>query len=76
VWSKDDVIKAYTLNARIETIKEKPSFKGAVKNRCLIIADGFYEWQWLDKKGAKKQNIYLQAKIVSLLHLQVYTLIG
>jgi len=62
VWSKDDTIKAYTLNARIETIKEKPSFKGSVKNRCLVIADGFFEWQWLDKKGTKKQKYLLTSK--------------
>lgn len=58
-WSKDEEIRSYTLNARIETIKEKVSFKGVVKNRCLIIADGFYEWQWLDKKGTKKQKYQL-----------------
>jgi len=62
LWSKDDAIKAYTLNARIETIKEKPSFKGAIKNRCLVITDGFFEWQWLDKKGTKKQKFQLTAK--------------
>ena len=61
-WSKDETIRAYTLNARIETIKEKPSFKGVIKNRCLIIADGFYEWQWLDKKGTKKQKYLLTSK--------------
>lgn len=54
-WAKDDSIKKYTLNARIETLSEKPSFKNAVNNRCLIIADGYYEWQWLDPKGKKKQ---------------------
>jgi putative SOS response-associated peptidase YedK len=58
-WAKEESIRAYTLNARIETIKEKPSFKGSVNNRCLIIADGFYEWQWLDKKGTKKQKYQL-----------------
>lgn len=55
-WAKDETIRDYTLNARIETIKEKNSFKGSVNNRCLIIADGFYEWQWLDPKGKKKQK--------------------
>lgn len=54
-WAKDDGIKKYTLNARIETLSEKPSFRNAVNNRCLIIADGYYEWQWLDPKGKKKQ---------------------
>ena len=55
-WSKDESIREYTLNARIETIKEKPSFKNCIDNRCLIIVDGFYEWQWLTKSGSKKQK--------------------
>lgn len=55
-WSKDQKMRAYTLNARIETITEKPSFKSYVKNRCLILANGFYEWKWLDKKGKTKQQ--------------------
>ncbi|WP_188050818.1 SOS response-associated peptidase [Flavobacterium sp. GP15] len=53
-WSKNDDIKVMTLNAKIETIKEKPSFKDVVNQRCLIIANGFYEWQWLDSKGKNK----------------------
>lgn len=55
-WSKDDKIKQYTLNAKIETLHEKPSFRNVMNNRCLIIADGFYEWQWLDPKGKQKQK--------------------
>ncbi len=55
-WAKDDTIKKHTLNARIETIQEKPAFINSVNNRCLILADGFYEWQWLDQKGKNKQK--------------------
>jgi len=55
-WAKDDSIKQYTLNAKIETLNEKPAFKSVVNKRCLIIADGFYEWQWLDLKGKQKQK--------------------
>ena len=55
-WAKDKTIAANTLNARIETITEKPSFRNSVKNRCLILSDGFYEWQWLDPKGKLKQQ--------------------
>jgi putative SOS response-associated peptidase YedK len=55
-WSEDISIRNYTLNARIETLSEKKSFKDVVQNRCLIIADGFYEWQWLTKSGSKKQK--------------------
>jgi putative SOS response-associated peptidase YedK len=55
-WAKDKTIRKYTLNAKIETLHEKPSFKNSITNRCLIIADGFYEWKWLDSKGKKKQK--------------------
>jgi len=56
IWAKDETIQQNTLNAKIETLGEKPSFKDNVKNRCLVIADGFYEWQWLDAKGKQKQK--------------------
>lgn len=55
-WSDSKSIQQYTLNARIETLHEKPSFNRAVQNRCLILADGFYEWQWLTKSGSKKDK--------------------
>lgn len=58
-WAKDDSMKKNTLNARIETINEKPSFRSSVTNRCLVLADGFYEWQWLDEKGKQKQKYEL-----------------
>lgn len=58
-WAKDSTIQKNTLNARIETIAEKPSFKYSVQNRCLILADAFFEWQWLDPKGKKKQKYKL-----------------
>ncbi|HPQ07845.1 MAG TPA: SOS response-associated peptidase [Bacteroidia bacterium] len=58
-WAKDITIRKNTLNARVETIHEKPSFKGVLNNRCLVIADGFYEWQWLDDKGKQKQKYEL-----------------
>lgn len=45
-----------TLNAKIETATEKPAFRNSVKNRCLIIANGYYEWQWQDPKGKQKQK--------------------
>lgn len=55
-WSRDKEIRKNTLNARVETIQEKASFKNCVQNRCLILADGFYEWQWQDELGKKKQK--------------------
>lgn len=55
-WAKDSSFRKNTLNARYETIGEKPSFRNITQNRCLVLADGFYEWQWLDEKGKKKQK--------------------
>lgn len=58
-WSKDASIGNRLINARAETISEKPSFREAFRRRrCLIVADGFYEW----KKSAtgKKQPFYFR----------------
>lgn len=55
-WSKDDKIQKYTLNARIETLHKKPSFRNYVNQRCLVLANSFFEWQWSDPKGKKKQK--------------------
>jgi putative SOS response-associated peptidase YedK len=55
-WARDASIKKSTLNARIETLNEKPAFKNCANNRCLILCDGFYEWKWLDLKGKVKQK--------------------
>jgi len=44
-WAKDPSIGNRMINARAETVAEKPSFRTAYrKRRCLILADGFYEW--------------------------------
>jgi putative SOS response-associated peptidase YedK len=55
-WSRDIDFRKNTLNARIETIHEKPSFKNITQNRCLVIASSFFEWRWLDEKGKIKQK--------------------
>lgn len=57
-WAKDPKIGAKMINARAETVAEKPAFRSAFKNRrCLVLADGFYEWQQLQ---GKKQPYYIQ----------------
>ncbi|MGW7103431.1 SOS response-associated peptidase [Streptomyces sp. NPDC054838] len=45
-WAKDPGVGARMINARVETVHEKPAFRRALaKRRCLLPADGFYEWQ-------------------------------
>jgi putative SOS response-associated peptidase YedK len=56
-WSKDVAIGSRLINARGETVADKPSFRAAFKRRrCLIPASGFYEWQ---KQGKTKQPIFI-----------------
>lgn len=55
-WSKDPALGNKLINAKAETLAEKPSFKYALeKRRCLIPADGFYEW---DKRAKPAQPLY------------------
>ncbi len=50
-WAKEKGIGNKMINARAETVHEKPSFRAAFRaRRCLILADGFYEWRTIDKK--------------------------
>ena len=58
-WAKDDTIKKNTLNARIETVTDKPAFRNSVENRCLVLANAYFEWQWLDEKGKEKQKFLI-----------------
>jgi len=60
-WSKSMKIGSKLINARIETIAEKPSFRNAlIKRRCVVIADGYYEWQKMT--GKQKQAWYITLK--------------
>jgi len=50
-WAKDPKIGYKMFNARAETLTEKPSFRKLLpRRRCLILADGFYEWKEIDGK--------------------------
>jgi len=56
-WAKDPTIGSKMINARAETLAEKPSFRSGFKyHRCLIMADGFYEWK--QQPGTKAKTPY------------------
>ncbi len=57
-WAKDHKIGSKMINARSETVREKPSFREAFRRRrCFIVADGYYEWQ---KRGKEKQAFHIR----------------
>ena len=56
-WAKDPSIGNRMINARAETLAVKPAFRVALrKRRCLVVADGFYEWQ---QRERGKQPVYI-----------------
>ena len=66
-WAKDPKIGSRMINARSETLSEKPSFKRSFKGqRCLVIADGFFEWA---KTDSGKVPMFIRAKSKRLIGL-------
>ena len=58
-WSKDKKYASNLINARLETLNDKPSFKGLVKShRCIVVASGYYEWV---KTQNGKQPMYIHS---------------
>ena len=59
-WAKDPSIGSRMINARAETVAEKPAFKHSLKGkRCMVVADGFFEWQ---KRDRTKVPMYIRLK--------------
>lgn len=57
-WAKDEKFGARMINARIETLTEKPSYRNLVlSNRCIVITDGYYEWK---NNGPQKTPYYFK----------------
>ena len=65
-WAKDISIGSKMINARSETIMDKPSFKNSFqRRRCLVLADGFYEWK-KSTTGKSSTPYYFQMKDQSI----------
>jgi putative SOS response-associated peptidase YedK len=59
-WARDAQVGARTINARAETLEERPSFRGPFRDRrCGVLADGFYEWT---TSATGKQPVYFRLR--------------
>ena len=69
-WAKEKKIGSRMINARSETVATKPSFRAAFKRRrCLVIADGYYEWE---RVGKQKIPFFIRMQSeqpLSLIHI-------
>ena len=62
-WAKDPAIGSRMINARAETVAEKPSFRTAFrKRRCLILSSGWFEWGQPETSGGRKVPYYIRLK--------------
>ena len=67
-WSKDISRASSMINARVESVREKPSFRNLLSiNRCVVPVDGYYEWKQVPVKGkvSAKQPFYFSASVES-----------
>jgi len=66
-WTKDwetaIKMRRFCLNAKLETLSERPSFRDALQNKqfCILPAESFYEWQWQDAKGKTKTKFEIKS---------------
>jgi putative SOS response-associated peptidase YedK len=59
-WAKDPAMGSRLINARAETVAQKPAYRAAFRSRrCLVVADGFYEWQRTD---GRKQPYFIRLR--------------
>ena len=64
-WAKDPAIGSKLINARVESVADKPAFRTAFDaRRCLVVVDGFYEWR---REGRTKQPFHLRSESGELL---------
>lgn len=79
-WATTDFDKSNTLNARVETLEEKKSFQDITQNRCIVLVNGFYEWQHLGSKKIKYEigisdELFAFAGLYDFNETKTYTII-
>ncbi len=61
-WATNSDFAKKTLNARMEEVHQKPTYKNYTNNRCLILVSAFHEWKWLDGRGKRKDHYLIKIK--------------
>lgn len=60
---RDKEFRKSTLNARVETLEEKPSFAPSINKRCLVLVTAYYDWHWNDPSGKSKTKYQINSQI-------------
>ena len=72
--NKDKDFRKNTLNAKVETLEEKPSFAPSINKRCLVIVSAYYDWHWNDPAGKSKTKYQINSQDFELFCLAgIYT---
>jgi putative SOS response-associated peptidase YedK len=61
--NRDKDFRKSTLNARVETLEEKPSFAPSINKRCLVLVTAYYDWHWNDPTGKSKSKYQINSQI-------------
>jgi putative SOS response-associated peptidase YedK len=67
--NRDKDFRKSTLNARVETLEEKPSFAPSINNRCLVLVTAYYDWHWNDAAGKSKTKYQINSQIDEVFYL-------
>lgn len=67
--NRDKDFRKSTLNARLETLEEKPSFAPSINNRCLVIVSAYFDWHWNDPAGKSKTKYQIHSLVDEIFYL-------
>lgn len=67
--NKDKDFRKSTLNARVETLENKPSFAPSINKRCLVIVSAYFDWHWNDPNGKSKTKFEIHSNVDEIFYL-------